>query len=727
MKMLKSNIGCLIETNDFPIDFLSSLAERESWRKEVYRPIYHIHKWWAKRLGSVFRGILLGCTLSPKDDLREIFYHSSNYSNFSIFDPFMGSGTTVGEAHKLGCIALGRDINPVACETVRVALGPLNRNRLLEAFSSLSDTVGGKIRAIYKSNDETGRQCDVLYFFWVKQVPCLYCSFLTDLFPSYVIARNSYPNCRPEVQVLCPKCGNIFPALHTADCVRCSCCENNFNPRQGTSNGKNASCPHCLRSFIISEAVRATGKPPSHRLYGKLLLIPDGAKRYLPTTPADIAAYQHCCRQLESEIKSGQTSLPDTLLMNGYNTRQAMGYNYRKWRDFFNDRQLLTLGWLHKSILHLSDTQSRDALLLLFSGVLEFNNLFASYKGEGTGAVRHMFAHHILRPERTPIEANLWGTSKSSGSFSNLFKSRLLRALDYRDQPFEVAQNGLGKAFYYNKPFSGHIEKWPSREKELKPGAIYLSCGSSDKTGLPDQSIDFVVTDPPFFDNVHYSELADFFYAWQRLHPRGFIKEGFTTRSPREVQDVDACAFSRKLRLVFSECHRLLKDQGLLIFTYHHSQTEGWTSLVEAVYGAKFSIINVHPIKSEMSVAAPKVQAKSPIQLDIIIVCKKQKCDKRPVLSPAKVLLSLNSMVRPKLESLLKVGLSLSKNDWRIILYSQFLASLGPVKEPTLVRTALTENVAYLDSLAEVDSQIATVMKQGKKRAESSQMELSLR
>src|SRR5271170_172022 len=64
--------------------------------------------------------------------------------------------------------------------------------------------------------------------------------------------------------------------------------------------------------------------------------------------------------------------------------------------------------------------------------------MFASFKREGTGAVRHMFSHHILKPERTPLEANLWGTPKSSGSFSTLFKSRILRAIDYQESPFEV-------------------------------------------------------------------------------------------------------------------------------------------------------------------------------------------------------------------------------------------------------------------------------------------------
>src|SRR5947199_1854814 len=92
----------LIETDAFPIEFRSRIGERESWRKEVHRPIYHVHKWWAKRLGSVFRGILLGCQLDPDADLAREFYHTHAFAGLSVLEPFMGSGTTVGEAHKLG-------------------------------------------------------------------------------------------------------------------------------------------------------------------------------------------------------------------------------------------------------------------------------------------------------------------------------------------------------------------------------------------------------------------------------------------------------------------------------------------------------------------------------------------------------------------------------------------------------------------------------------------------
>src|SRR5438067_8236223 len=103
----------LIETDAFPFEFLSQLAERESWRKEVHRPVYHVHKWWAKRLGSVFRGILLGCRLGEDADWLTEFYRTHSFAGISVLEPFMGSGTTVGEAHQLGFTALGRDINPV--------------------------------------------------------------------------------------------------------------------------------------------------------------------------------------------------------------------------------------------------------------------------------------------------------------------------------------------------------------------------------------------------------------------------------------------------------------------------------------------------------------------------------------------------------------------------------------------------------------------------------------
>ena len=528
------------------------------------------------------------------------------------------------------------------------------------------------------------------------QVPCPACHLSVDLFPSWVIAGNAYPSRKPEVQILCPSCGDIFPGLHGQDAVTCRSCKTRFNPQRGPAQGAKATCQHCSRSFSILDAVALTGTRPAFKLYSKLVLTQTGTKEYLPATAEDHADYRQCSARLEEETRRGLL-LPTLALQHGYNTRQAMSYGFTAWRDFFNDRQLLALGWLHAAIDRIADAPSRDALLTLFSGVLEFNNMFASYKGEGTGAVRHMFSHHILKPERTPIEANVWGTPKSSGSFSNLFRSRLLRAIEYRLAPTEV--NGkTDKGKVCALPFSGQVEAtWPTRGR-FSERAIYLSCGNSAHTGLLPQSVDLVVTDPPFFDNVHYSELADFFHAWQQLTPSDPADTSTTTRNPLEVQDSDADHFAAKLRSVFDECHRLLKDDGLLVFTYHHSRDEGWKALADAVLGAGFTVVNSQPVKAEMSVATPKSQAKEPIQLDIIIVCRKQGNTnfRRPAVKEAV------ESAKLKLGRLIAAGFDLSRNDRKIVLFGQLLTTL---KFPEDAAQLAFHSDIQLDDIKAVKSQ----------------------
>jgi putative DNA methylase len=660
----QTNSVRLIETDEFPFEFLSEIGERESWRKEIHRPIYHVHKWWAKRLGSVFRGILLGSMLED-EDLRSAFYKRHNFSGVSVFDPFMGSGTTIGEAHKLGFTALGRDINPVAVESVKAALGPMDRTRLQHALSHLSETVGAKLRDLYRARDSRGLPCDVLYYFWVMQAPCTHCESPVDLFSSYIIAQNAYPARRPEVQVICPACGDVFESVYASASAKCPSCNHRFDPRKAPVKGANAECTSCNRWFSILDAV--AGKRPAFRLYAKLVLTEDGRKEYLRADKYDHDSYNKCSSELKEDEAAGRIALPTLSLERGHNTRQAMSYGFRTWRDFFNSRQLLALGHLYRAINEIEDEANRRMLRTLFSGVLEFNNLFASYKGEGTGAVRHMFAHHILKPERVPIEANVWGTGKSSGSFSGMFKSRLLRAFDYRFAPKEV--NGKsGEGIVCSPPFSGELTEWP-KDKITNSRTISLSCGDSSRSGLPDRSIDLIVTDPPFFDNVHYSELADFFYAWQQL---GRPSKSETTRNIEEVQDTDADQFARKLGNVFTECERILKDDGLLIFTYHHSREEGWTAVGDAILSAGFIIVNSQPVKSEMSVATPKTQAKEPIQLDIIIVCRKANGQLPATLDTAM------AAVNSKLKRFEATGLVLSENDRKIVMQGQLLTTLAP-------------------------------------------------
>ena len=72
---LKPDIGRrAIEDKTFPFEFFSEIAEIESWRKEISRPVSHIHKWWAQRLGTVFRAILIGTFAPSGSDILSLFY-----------------------------------------------------------------------------------------------------------------------------------------------------------------------------------------------------------------------------------------------------------------------------------------------------------------------------------------------------------------------------------------------------------------------------------------------------------------------------------------------------------------------------------------------------------------------------------------------------------------------------------------------------------------------------
>ena len=690
-----------IEDDDFPFEHFCDIAELESWRKEVHRPLYHIHKWWAQRLGSVFRAIIIGALIPVGTDVRRSFYEAVRFPDVVVFDPFMGSGTTLGEALKLGCRAVGRDINPVAHFAVRNALAYHSPGDVVREFKKIEHDVAAEIQYFYEACLPDGGSAQTLYYFWVKVLDCPKCAGPVDLFRSYVFARHAYPKRHPTARALCPSCGAVAEARYDATTVTCGTCSHDFDPRNGPANGTKANCPSCRHVFPIAKTVRESGRPPRHRLYAKLVLTATGEKRYLPADDIDRERYQEAGVVLRSRGDDG----PRGVLKPGYNTDQAINYGYRNWRDMFNDRQLLCLGILADRIRAIEDEPIRELFACLFSGVLEFNNMFASYKGEGTGAVRHMFSHHILKPERTPLEANPWGTPRSSGAFSTLFERRILRAMEYREDPFEIAvgkKNGrlVGvKVFGLSEPIGYPIsESYGAFHDE---GRVYLSCGDSSHTDLAPCSVDVVVTDPPFFDNVHYSQLADFFYVWQRRILGNSKCRQETTRSDREVQRTEADDFSDRLRDVWKECARVLRPKGLLVFTYHHSRPEGWHSVLDALTRAGFMIVTAHPIKAEMSVAMPKNQAREPIDLDIVMVCRKRKEFRTTVCSHEDAWARAVDVAGNQIDRLRRVDRKLSRNDLRVVVMAQIVRFLSGCVGPAAARAFMESRHSEVEDVIE--------------------------
>jgi len=603
----------------FPIIEISRLAEKESWRKEVNRPIYHLHKWWAQRLGSVFRAILIHLLNSSHENSWDIFYSKNSFDKI-VFDPFMGSGTTLGEALKLGTSVVGCDINQISSFLVKQELTRIPLDAIEHQMKILEESVAPRIKKYYVTQDRnTKMEIPVLYYFWVKLVS-LQNGEKIPLFTSYVFSCNAYPSKKPNAQILCPKCWGIF--LDRYDSIKSNCphCDNIFNPQNGPANGATVidskGNKHKIKTLL------ANGERLEEKMYALLVVNSDGKKEYLSPSYYDISLYQQAAEQLEVE----NLPIPDMPVRAGHNTDQARGYNYLAWRDFFNSRQLLCLGILLKEILRIDDVLLREQFLCLFSGTLEFNNTFCSYKGEGTGAVRPIFSNHILKPERTPLENSVWGTDKSSGCFSTLYKTRFLPAKIYLENPFEIligADGKSNKVTASNPLFPKLVSSWEGLLNTK--GSAYIICGDSANIPLPNNSIDMVVTDPPYFDYIHYSELSDFFYAWLSPVLRGQYNEFCDKTSGRanEVQQKCPHDFAKMLCRVFKECYRVMKHDAKLCFSFHHAQPEGWAAIADALIGSGFYVDEAFPVHAELMASAPKAGTKEPISLDTIIICSK--------------------------------------------------------------------------------------------------------
>lgn len=135
-------------------------------------------------------------------------------------------------------------------------------------------------------------------------------------------------------------------------------------------------------------------------------------------------------------------------------------------------------------------------------------------------------------------------------------------------------------------------------------------------------------------DNVHYSELEDFFYSWLwELEPHSGCTKGESgesemamppaTRSSNEVQSASPDGFETAITRVWQECHRVLMPDGLLAFTFHQARLSGWLALTRALANAGFVVTAVQPVKGEMITSVTKGGAE-PSNLDAIVVCRKR-------------------------------------------------------------------------------------------------------
>jgi len=209
-----------IETS-FNVPFVAAMALREKQIQQNYRPIIAVHKWFARRPGTLFRGLTLAEFGNGR--LADIFYEGHDFPGVSVADPFMGGGTPLIEANRVGCDVLGFDINPMSAWIVREEVEHLDLKRYAAAASKLQADLSSKVGDLYRTRDVIYGidNVPVKYFLWVKVIECEVCRKDIDLFPGYLIVEDKR---HPRNVLVCAACGDLNEVVTLDSPGGCSGC-----------------------------------------------------------------------------------------------------------------------------------------------------------------------------------------------------------------------------------------------------------------------------------------------------------------------------------------------------------------------------------------------------------------------------------------------------------------------------------------------------------------------
>jgi putative DNA methylase len=652
----------------FDISLIASLALKEKQIQQNYRPIIAVHKWFARRPGTLFRGLLLS-EFAADRRLDEAYFVGQDFKDKLVADPFMGGGTPLIEANRVGCDVIGCDINPMSAWIVREEIEHLDHTAYREAARKLIKHLRAEVGHLYVTDCPTygDKNVPVKYFLWVKTVPCEKCNHEVDLFPGYLIAENSR---HPRNVLVCATCGELNEVTDLEKLGHCSHCRARLKVAGPAHRGK-CECPACGHANSFPRAARG---PLNHRLFAIEYFNPRKKAEHKGRffKKPDKKDLERIVGAQEQWARSRPQYAPTDEIPAGDETTRLHRWGYNRYSDLFNARQLIGLESSCRRIASLKDERLKHALATNLSDLLRYQNMLCRYD---TMALKSLdvFSIHGFPVGLVQCESNLigftneTGTNVGSGGWTNIV-DKYAKAKKYCDAPFEIQQIGVRKI---QVPIAG---EWIGERREgSRPRRVAIHCQSSAKLELQEGVLDAVFTDPPYFANVQYAELMDFCFAWLRklVGPKA---EGFdrsTTRASDELtvnntQGRTLADFTEGLAAVYSVMAKALKPGAPLAFTYHHNRIESYRAIGVAILDAGFTCSASLPCPAEMGGSIHIHNTASSI-IDTVFVCRTNGEIRRGHLINS--LADLTRIVRDDAGQLRIAGAKVTAGDMRCIVF----------------------------------------------------------
>lgn len=617
---------------------------------------------------------------------REDILKANNGKPPKVLDPFGGGGAIPLEALRLGCETYSNDYNPVAVLIQKCTLEYPQKygkpfkiknnpsilfpeiikqktldfdlktvpNRLLYDVEKWSNWV------LKETKKEIGRfypnepdgSIPVAYI-WARTIPCQNpsCGAEIPLMKQFWLAKKS----NKKVALFSYVENKKVHFKIVGDGYETK--PEGFNPVQGTVARAVAICPVC-GSVIDAKTTKKLfqeGKTGQRMVVVVLHHPKKQGKTYRLATEKDLEIFREAENYLEEKRTKlmeewGIDPVPDEEINylkdktdELYSTR-CLKYGIITWGDLFNSRQKLSLITFVEKVRFTYHKMAKEG-----------------YEEEYAKAVMSYLALGVDRLVDFGSSLCVLNPTGGRGVVHTFGRQALPMVWDYAESnPFLEQGAGWPTACEKNIKWIEHASQ------SLKiPVTIFQSSATS--LSYPDNYFDAIFTDPPYYDNVNYAELSDFFYVWLKRTIGDLYPELFATPLVPKSQEIVAnpirqggqhkakAFFESMLKKSFQEIYRVLKPNGIATIVYAHKSTSGWETLINSLLDSGLVVTGAWPINTEM-VSKLNAQGTASLMSSIYIIARKTKREPTGFYNNIKE--ELKTYLYEKLERLWREGIS---------------------------------------------------------------------
>ncbi|MFB2819153.1 DUF1156 domain-containing protein [Umezakia ovalisporum] len=564
----------------------------------------------------------------------------------TVLDAFAGGGSIPFEAVRYGLNVLASDLNPVAVVTMKAAMeyplkfgadlqhdidkwvkwvGDEAEKRLAEFFPSLP---GEKVQN----------------YLWAHTVVCPSCESVVPLSPNWWLSKTSNYAGKGQARKVTSDWYAVKPIPHPEEkrvdfeLVKGKKGKGNtietddgeYDPDTTTTISRGVGkCPNCgnvIEDDVIKSQAQTGGL--GYQLYGIAYKKGKGSLEFRIATENDISGWNLARKHLThnfSEFESNNL-IPSEYIINDHG--QILNY-CKQWFNIFNPRQLLTLvtyveiiNEAKALIQHEQEWEKAQAISTYLALVLDRcvdRNCRLSIWHTARASIERASTQHAL---------NLtWNYPEISGAGELWISCADAFASDYKNLC----------ALLGAKTSSTTIPGLQQQDSKF----IQIHSASADNlTHIPDNSVDAVITDPPYYATIPYADISDFFYIWLKrtlgdIFPELFYLE-LTDKdreavanpsrfrnmgvSPEELANQD---YEAKMAMAFGEYHRVLREHGVMTVQFNHKDSGAWDVLAKSLITAGFEITASWAVSTENPQNLHQAQ-KNAVSSTVLLVCRKR-------------------------------------------------------------------------------------------------------